>query len=234
MTDYAPSKEPAASRQPVPVEMVHRRRWLILSVLCLSLFLVVVDNTITNVASAHSGQRAGRLDEPAAVDRRFLQPGVRRSAAGLRQPRRPLRPQGRPAARARDLRRDVDACGVLQLGGPADRRAGGDGRRRRARVPGDAGHPHQRLHRPERARQGDRLVVGSGGSRRCPRPGVWWLAPRALLVGLGVLGQRADRGDRPAGRVAAAAHLEGPLRRAPRRRRSGELDRRPSCSSCTR
>ena len=58
MTDYAPSKEPAASRQPVPVE-VHRRRWLILSVLCLSLFLVVVDNTITNVALP---TLAGELD----------------------------------------------------------------------------------------------------------------------------------------------------------------------------
>jgi MFS family permease len=31
-------------------ELVHERRWAILGVLCLSLFLVVVDNTITNVA----------------------------------------------------------------------------------------------------------------------------------------------------------------------------------------
>jgi len=31
-------------------ELVHRRRWLILAVLCLSLFLIVVDNTIVNVA----------------------------------------------------------------------------------------------------------------------------------------------------------------------------------------
>ena len=31
-------------------DLVHRRRWLILGVLCLSLFLIVVDNTIVNVA----------------------------------------------------------------------------------------------------------------------------------------------------------------------------------------
>jgi EmrB/QacA subfamily drug resistance transporter len=33
-----------------PDDPVHRQRWVILAVLCLSLFLVVVDNTITNVA----------------------------------------------------------------------------------------------------------------------------------------------------------------------------------------
>jgi EmrB/QacA subfamily drug resistance transporter len=33
-----------------PDDRVHRQRWVILAVLCLSLFLVVVDNTITNVA----------------------------------------------------------------------------------------------------------------------------------------------------------------------------------------
>ena len=31
-------------------EMIHRRRWAILAVLCLSLLMVVVDNTIVNVA----------------------------------------------------------------------------------------------------------------------------------------------------------------------------------------
>ena len=29
---------------------IHRRRWAILAVLCLSLFVIVVDNTIVNVA----------------------------------------------------------------------------------------------------------------------------------------------------------------------------------------
>ena len=33
-----------------PDDLVHRQRWAIPAVLCLSLFLVVVDNTITNVA----------------------------------------------------------------------------------------------------------------------------------------------------------------------------------------
>ena len=50
MTEYAPTQKPATSRHAMPVEMVHRRRWAILGVLCLSVFLVVVDNTIVNVA----------------------------------------------------------------------------------------------------------------------------------------------------------------------------------------
>ena len=33
-----------------PDDLVHQPRWAIPAVLCLSLFLVVVDNTITNVA----------------------------------------------------------------------------------------------------------------------------------------------------------------------------------------
>ena len=37
-------------RQPIDDERVYERRWAILGVLCLSLFLVVVGNTILNVA----------------------------------------------------------------------------------------------------------------------------------------------------------------------------------------
>lgn len=44
-TELVAVPQPAADSDPV-----HRRRWLILAVLCLSLFLVVVDNTIVNVA----------------------------------------------------------------------------------------------------------------------------------------------------------------------------------------
>ena len=35
---------------PVADDPIHRRRWGILAVLCLSLFVIVVDNTIVNVA----------------------------------------------------------------------------------------------------------------------------------------------------------------------------------------
>ncbi len=38
------------SSPPADVSAAHRRRWLILAVLSLSVFLVVVDNTIVNVA----------------------------------------------------------------------------------------------------------------------------------------------------------------------------------------
>jgi len=33
-----------------PIHGIHDRRWIVLPVLCLSVFLVVVDNTIVNVA----------------------------------------------------------------------------------------------------------------------------------------------------------------------------------------
>ena len=49
----------------MPTEAVHDRRWLILPVLCLSVFLVVVDNTIVNVAlptmSRHLGASTTQL-----------------------------------------------------------------------------------------------------------------------------------------------------------------------------
>ena len=50
-------------------EAIFRRRWLILGVLCLSVFLAVVDNTIVNIRAAEDERAAPRLDQPAAVDR---------------------------------------------------------------------------------------------------------------------------------------------------------------------
>src|SRR6478609_5435528 len=49
---YDPTED-AAMDVPTALEVdpsVHRRRWLILGVLCLSLFVVVMDGTIVNVA----------------------------------------------------------------------------------------------------------------------------------------------------------------------------------------
>ncbi len=46
-------------------EYVHHRRWLILLVLCVSLIVIVLDNTILNVAlpddGAHHGARAASV-----------------------------------------------------------------------------------------------------------------------------------------------------------------------------
>ena len=71
---------------------MHRRRWLTLAVLCVSLLVIVLDNTILNVAlpTLAKPYRLGghrRHRQPAAVDRRRLHDRVRRSAPHRRQPR---------------------------------------------------------------------------------------------------------------------------------------------------
>jgi MFS family permease len=51
MNRLAPWAARTAKREVViDAETIHRRRWAILAVLCLSVFLAVVDNTIVNVA----------------------------------------------------------------------------------------------------------------------------------------------------------------------------------------
>ena len=60
----------------------------------------------------HDRARPRRHEQPAAVDGRLLHAGVRRPAAHRRQPRRPLRPARRAAARPRDLRPRLAGVGV--------------------------------------------------------------------------------------------------------------------------
>ena len=57
------------------------RRWSALLVLCLSLVVIGMDNTILNVALPTLSQRALGHGEPAAVDRGLLRAGVRGPAA---------------------------------------------------------------------------------------------------------------------------------------------------------
>ena len=69
----------------------YERRWWILTVLCFSLLVIVLDNTILNVAIPTIVARPRRDEQPAAVDGRRVHARVRRAAAHRRQPRRPLR-----------------------------------------------------------------------------------------------------------------------------------------------
>ena len=74
----------------------YRRRWAILAVLCVSVLLVTVDNTIVNVAlAARDGRRrpvaeygspTPGLDRHAAVGGGRLLTGLRRAAARWGQP----------------------------------------------------------------------------------------------------------------------------------------------------
>ncbi len=167
--------------------------------------------------------RAGRLDHPAAVDRRRLHAGVLRAAAGRRAPRRPVRPAAGPAGRPRGLRGDVRAGRADDLDGPAHRRPRTHGCRGRTGLPGHAGDHRGGVHRRPRARGGDRDLVGGHRVGRGRRASHRRAAPRALLVGLDLPGQRPHRHAGPGRRVVPPARLPGPEPGPARPRRPGHV-----------
>src|SRR6478752_1014742 len=131
-----------------------RRRWWTLAVLCLSLLVVSLDNTILNVAlptlvedlSATASQQQWMVDAYTLIFASLL------LATG--------------SLGDKFGRRGALATGMVIFGA------------------GDAVDPDQRVHRPQGAHQGDRGVGRRVRSRRGHRPGARRLAARALLVGL--------------------------------------------------
>ena len=150
---------------------VYARRWKTLAVLCTSLIIVIVGNTVLNVAlptlqlpPEQGGLGATNTEVQWIVDAYGL------VFAGLlftgRRARRPLRPQGRAAGRPRRVRGRLGARRLRRRSGDADRRPGGDGRRRGVRHAVDAVDPDQRVPGPG-AGQGDRHL---GRHLRQPAP----------------------------------------------------------------
>ena len=155
--------------------------------------------------------RPARRPQPAAVDRRRLHAGVRRPAAHRRQPRRPLRPQAGRWPSAWRSSASVRCCAAfVGSAGAADRRPGAHGHRRRADHAGHAVDPHQHLPDPEERAKAIGIWAGVSGARHRPRPRRRRLAARALLVGLGVPRQRADRRRRARRRLLLRARVAGP------------------------
>ena len=87
---------------------------------------------------------------------------------------------------------------------------------------------------PTRARQGDRHLGRRVGARRRPRPDHRRHPARALLVGIGVHGERADRDRRAGARLLARPRVEGSVARRARPARRRAVDRAPSARSCGR
>ena len=206
--------------------VIHRRRWLILAVLSVSVFLVVVDNTIVNVALPTLNRELGASVSELQwiVDAYSLVfAGLLLAAGGLGDR---LGPQGGHAGRPRDLRGHLRARRLRHELGPAHRRPRRHGHRGRTDLPGHPGHPHQRLHRADRAGEGHRRLGRGVGSRRGVRTHHRRLPARALLVGIGLPGQRADRHRRPGGRRPAGAHLPRSRGRPLRRARHAPVDQR--------
>ena len=77
-----------------------------------------------------------------------------------------------------------------------------------------------------RAGQGDRRVGRRVRTRPRPGPDQRRVPPRALLVGLGVHRQRADRARRAGARLPVRPGVERPVPRPPRPRRRAAVDRR--------
>ncbi len=131
-----------------------------------------------------------RHQRPVAVGRRDLLTGLRRPAVHGRRAGRPVRAQGRPAARPGDLPPRRDARRGVHHDQPADRLPGPDGCRRRADHAVDAVDPRQRLPAP-RAHQGHRDLGRDERRRRRVRTGGQRVPARPLLVRRGVPRQRA-------------------------------------------
>ena len=161
------------------------------------------------------------------MDRRRLHARVRRPADARRRARRPLRPPPSAPGRPGPLRRrlcDRRPGGQRQR---ADRRAGRDGRRRRAGDARDPVDPDRRVHQPGRARQGDRHLVGRLRARCRRRPDTRRAAARALLLELDLPDQHPRRRRRPDRRPAAGPRITRPEAPADRPHRRDPVRRRP-------
>ena len=207
------------SGEPAPLYAdpgVHARRWWTLAVLCLSLLIVFVGNSSLNVAIPTLSRELDATELAAAVGRRRLLARVRRAAVHHRRARRPLRPQGRAAVRARRLPRRRASLAVA-----VDRRCGSSSPAGPLMGVGAAFIMPSTLSilvnvfPPARAHEGDRDLGRRHRRRRRDRPGRERLAARPLLVRLGVPRQRADHRRRARRRLVPRARSRGiPRRRA--------------------
>ncbi len=158
--------------------------------------------------SADTEFGARRLDQSAAMDRRRLQPGVRRPGVGRRHHRRPVRPARHADQRPDPVRAQQHWRRAVYIHRSADRDAAGDGSRLGADLPHHAGHHHRYLPGAASTR-GRHRRVGRGHrpgrrtrahSRRRPAGGV--------LVGQFVSRAGTDRTGRRAGRPDRHPGLE--------------------------
>ncbi len=144
------------------------RKWWTLGAMCFALFMIMLDNTVVNVALPSIQRDLQRLDLRAGVDDQRLHALIRRAARDRRAARRHLRPPPHVHPRRRHLRR------LLGDGrpGPEPDRPGRQsrrpGRRRRTDDAGDALDRHPRVP-AARARQSDGHLgrrLGPGARRR--------------------------------------------------------------------
>ena len=161
--------------------MTSQRRTLTLVVMCVGMFLVLLDVTVVNVALPRLRADLGAGVRQPAVDRRRLRrrPGL--ADAPVRRPRRPPRPQARRARRASPPSARVR----WRPGWPPGRRCSSPGASCRARAP--------RCCCPARSRS-SRARTRTRPSGR--GPSAIWAAISSLAL--------------PAGVIAGGALVDGP------------------------
>ena len=213
-----------------------KNRWLALYVLCLGDLMIVLDQSIVNVALPSIQYRPRLLADVAGVGRQRLPADLRRLPAAVRPARRPARQPrvflGGVVSFTRRLRRLRPGADV----GAPRRRPRGPGAGRRGGLRGRAVADHGPVHRARRAGQGDgRLRLRDVRRRRRRRP-ARRRAHRALLVALDLPGQRPGRRRRRASPPRRAARRRGrraarPARRPRRRAGHRRADARRSTAS---
>ena len=161
------------------------------------------------------------------VGRQRLHADVRRLPAARRPHGRPARPAAAVPRRSRAVLARVAGRRPLPDRGPADRLARGPGPRRRAAVARRALARHSDVQRGRRAQQGVRRLGRRGRLRRRRRRAARRHADRVGRLGVGAVGEPADRPRRGGARAAPAAREPQRRRAALRRRGRRVRDRRP-------
>ena len=164
-----------------------RRRYAVLATVCLAAFAINLDTTIVNVALPDLVRELRRDHPPAAVDRRRLQPRLRRAGAHRRLARRPVRPPARRCCSGSAVRRGQrDRRGCRTAAGQLIAVRFAMGIVRRPDLPDHAVDHHQHLPRarasgPRRSASGARSPASASRSGRSPAA-----AARPLLRGQSV------------------------------------------------
>ena len=201
------------------------RRWKILAVLCTSLMVVIVGNTALNVAlptlarelSASISEQQWMVDAYGLVFAGLL---LTAGTIGDRYGRKGTLQAGLTIFLAGSLFSAFSHSAVAIIAGARVMGLGAGIHHARHTL-----DPHQRLP-SARARQGHRRVGRNLRRRRRGRPGRQRLPAPALLVGIRLLGQRADHRCLARRRLPAVAEVARPESRAARPDRCAPVDRR--------
>ena len=206
---------------------VHARRWFTLGTLCISLLIIVMDNTILNVALPQLVDELGATNSQL----QWIVDGYTLVFAGLLLTAGSL---GDRFGRKLALRTGII---IFAIGSVLSALAGTPKQLIAARclmgvggaliMPSTLSILTNVFHDPRERGRAIAIWAGFSGLGRRHRPGDRRPPPGALLLGLGLPGQRPDRDHRRHPRRVLRPRVEGPDRATARPDRRRAVDRRP-------